>query len=63
MLDRQYIRDNLDAVNTNCKNRNVTADVDQVVALDDERKRIISALQLKQLSRRYTKVREALDRT
>src|SRR5262249_25868665 len=48
MLDTQFIRDNLDAVKANCKNRNVTADVDRVVTLDDERKRLISALQIKQ---------------
>jgi seryl-tRNA synthetase len=48
MLDPQYIRDNLDAVKANCKNRNVTADVDRVVALDDERKRLISEMQVKQ---------------
>jgi seryl-tRNA synthetase len=48
MLDTQFIRDNLDAVKANCKNRNVNADVDRVVALDDERKRIISAMQVKQ---------------
>ncbi len=48
MLDPQYIRDNLDAVKANCKNRNVTADVDRVVTLDDERKRLISAMQVKQ---------------
>lgn len=40
MLDAAYIRDNLDAVKLNCANRNVTADVDGVVRLDDERKRI-----------------------
>src|SRR5579863_9143232 len=48
MLDTQYIRENLTAVKANCKNRNVTADVDRVVALDDERKRILSAMQVKQ---------------
>jgi len=32
--------ENLDAVKPTCKNRNVTADVDRVVALDDERKRM-----------------------
>src|ERR1051325_11048424 len=48
MLDPQYIRDTLDAVKANCKNRNVTADVDRVVALVDERKRLISAMQVKQ---------------
>jgi seryl-tRNA synthetase len=40
MLDASYIRENLDAVKANCRNRNVTADVDRVVALDDERKRL-----------------------
>ena len=44
MLDPQYIRDNLDAVKANCKDRNVTADVDRVVALDDERKRLLSTI-------------------
>src|ERR1019366_8085884 len=48
MLDPQYILDHLDAVKANCKNRNVTADVDRIVQLDDERKRLISATQVKQ---------------
>ncbi len=45
MLDAQFIRENLEAVRTNCKNRNVTADVDRVVQLDDERKRLAHATQ------------------
>jgi seryl-tRNA synthetase len=48
MLDAQFIRENLAAVKANCKNRNVTADVDRVVALDDERKRVITAMQVRQ---------------
>src|SRR5262245_19414758 len=48
MLDPQFIRDNLDAVKANCKNRNVTADVDRVVALDDQRKQLVHAAQLVQ---------------
>jgi seryl-tRNA synthetase len=48
MLDPQFIRDNLDAVKANCMNRKVLADVDRVVTLDDERKRVISAMQAKQ---------------
>jgi seryl-tRNA synthetase len=48
MLDPHYIRENLDAVKANCKNRNVTADVDRVVTLDDERKRLLSVMQVKQ---------------
>jgi len=38
MLDAAFIRDNLDAVRTNCANRDVKADVDAVVRLDDQRK-------------------------
>jgi seryl-tRNA synthetase len=41
MLDIAFIREHLDAVKANCKNRNVKADVDRVVALDDERRRLI----------------------
>src|SRR5262245_24195714 len=40
MLDVAFIRDNLDAVVANCRNRNVQADPARVVALDDERKRL-----------------------
>jgi seryl-tRNA synthetase len=48
MLDAQFIRDNLDAVKANCKNRNVDADVDRVVALDDQRKQLLQATQVHQ---------------
>jgi seryl-tRNA synthetase len=48
MLDANFIRDNLAAVKANCVNRNVKADVDRVVALDDERKRLIGETQLLQ---------------
>src|SRR5207247_2144138 len=44
--DAQFIRDHLDAVKANCKNRNVTADVDRVVQLDDERKRLVHETQV-----------------
>lgn len=54
MLDAAFIRANLDAVKTNCKNRNVTADVDAVVRLDDERKRLVSETQ--QLQQRQNEV-------
>jgi seryl-tRNA synthetase len=40
MLDAAFIREHLDAVKANCENRNVRADVDRVVRLDDERKRL-----------------------
>ncbi|MCC6420529.1 MAG: serine--tRNA ligase [Gemmataceae bacterium] len=45
MLDPQYIRDHLQAVKDNCRNRNVKADVDRVVQLDDERKRLVQETQ------------------
>src|SRR6266446_611259 len=48
MLDAQFIRDNLEAVKTNCRNRNVKADVDRVVQLDDERRHRLQELQLEQ---------------
>jgi seryl-tRNA synthetase len=45
MLDAAFIREHLDNVKANCKNRNVTADVDRVVQLDDERKRLVQQTQ------------------
>ena len=45
MLDVALIRDNLDAVKENCRNRNVKADVDRVVSLDDRRKQIVQQKQ------------------
>jgi seryl-tRNA synthetase len=54
MLDAQFIRDNLDAVKANLKNRNVKADVDRVVQLDDERKRL--AQQTQSLQQRQNEI-------
>lgn len=48
MLDPQFIRDHLDTVKTNCRNRNVTADVDRIVALDDQRKKLVQDAQVLQ---------------
>jgi seryl-tRNA synthetase len=45
MLDAPFIRDNLEAVKANCQNRNVKADVDAVIRLDDERKRLVQETQ------------------
>src|SRR5438552_1668308 len=45
MLDPNFIRENLAAVKANCANRNVRADVDRVVQLDDERRRLINETQ------------------
>src|SRR5437870_658109 len=51
MLDAQFIRENLDAVKANCRNRNVTADVDRVVQIDDRRKKLVHEIQALQQRR------------
>ncbi|MGL4943700.1 MAG: serine--tRNA ligase [Thermoguttaceae bacterium] len=38
MLDRKYILENVEAVRANCANRNVTVDIDRLVALEASRK-------------------------
>jgi seryl-tRNA synthetase len=48
MLDVQFVREHLAAVKENCKNRNVAAEPDSVVALDDRRKQLLQAAQVKQ---------------
>jgi seryl-tRNA synthetase len=48
MLDAAFVRDHLDAVKANCRNRNVKADVDRVVQLDNERKRLVQQAQVLQ---------------
>ena len=48
MLDAHFIRENLDAVKTNCTNRAVVADVDRVVAIDDQRKQHVQETQVLQ---------------
>ncbi len=48
MLDAAFIRANLEAVKANCLNRQVKADVDRVVSLDDDRKRVAQQMQLLQ---------------
>jgi seryl-tRNA synthetase len=45
MLDVNFIREHLDEVKANCRNRNVQADVDGVIRLDDERKRLVQEAQ------------------
>ncbi len=45
MLDAAFIREHLDAVKANCDNRGVKADVDRVVRLDDERRRLAGETQ------------------
>jgi len=48
MLDAHFIRENLDAVQANCRNRHVAADVGRVLQLDDERKRFAQETQVLQ---------------
>jgi seryl-tRNA synthetase len=46
MLDAAFIRDNVEAVKANCKNRQAPhAEVDRVVALDDRRKKLVAETQ------------------
>jgi seryl-tRNA synthetase len=45
MLDRTFVRENLQAVKENCRNRNVKVDVDRFVALDDRRKQTVQQKQ------------------
>src|SRR5260370_15682996 len=45
MLDAHFIREHLDDGKANCRKGNVNADVDRVVQLDDERKRLIQETQ------------------
>src|SRR5262249_52727208 len=45
MLDAHFIREHREAVKANCRHRNVRADVDRVIELDDERKRLIQETQ------------------
>lgn len=45
MLDYKFIKDNLDAVKENIKNRNMTADADKVVELYDKRTTLVTKQQ------------------
>src|SRR5262245_6485135 len=46
MLDAAFVREHLEEVKINCRNRNVSADVDRVAALVDQRRQIIQQKQL-----------------
>ncbi len=45
MLDYKFIKDNLEAVKENIKNRNMVADADKVVELYDKRTELVTKLQ------------------
>ncbi|MCR5699286.1 MAG: serine--tRNA ligase, partial [Treponemataceae bacterium] len=51
MLDYRFIKDNLEAVKENIKNRNMTADADKVVELFDKRTKMVTDLQVLQTKR------------
>ncbi len=51
MLDYRFIKENLDEVKKNIKNRNMVADADVVVTLFDKRAEVVTALQEKQAKR------------
>ena len=51
MLDLKFVRDNVDAVRENIKNRHVTADADLVVRLYDERNVLLKELESLRASR------------
>ena len=56
MLDAQFIRENLDAVKINCRNRNVKADPFRVIELDDARKHKLQQIQeIQQIQNQYSK--------
>lgn len=45
MLDIQYIRNNIERIKENCKNRNVNVDVDKLIVVDDERRKLIEGIE------------------
>jgi seryl-tRNA synthetase len=48
MLDAHFVRDNLEAVRLNCRNRNVSVDLDRFATLDDEWRRLLQETQVLQ---------------
>ena len=61
MLDPDFIVANIEAVKKNCTNRAVKADVDEVVRLHGERKRIVQEAQL--LQQRANEVSKLIPQT
>src|SRR5438876_411649 len=56
MLDAQFIRENLEAVKINCRNRNVKADPFRVIESDDARKHKLQQIQeIQQIQNQYSK--------
>jgi len=45
MLDLKFVLSNIDAVKQNCQRRNIKADVDRLVALDEERRNLLKRVE------------------
>lgn len=58
MLDRKYILENIDLVRQNCVHRGVSADVDQLVALEGRRREL--ARSIEELNRRANEVAKTI---
>lgn len=58
MLDKRYVIENADLVQTNCENRGVKADVSHFVSLDAERKALTQ--QVEELSRQANEVSKSI---
>jgi seryl-tRNA synthetase len=54
MLDAHFIREHVELVKANCQSRNVKADIDRIVQLEDERKRLVQETQ--QIQQRQNEV-------
>lgn len=58
MLDKRYVIENADLIQTNCENRGVKADVSHFVSLDAERKALTQ--QVEELSRQANEVSKSI---
>jgi seryl-tRNA synthetase len=61
MLDRKYIIDNADLVQTNCANRGVTADVARLLSLEKQRRERLT--QVEELNRQANEVAKSIGQT
>jgi seryl-tRNA synthetase len=61
MLDRKFIVENLERVKENCRNRNVTVDVDRLVELEEQRRK--KSQEVQELNRRANEVSKTVGQT
>src|SRR5690606_10964397 len=47
MLDMKFIRENLDLVKMGAQKKRITIDLDALVALDDERRKLLTSIEAK----------------